>query len=177
MNEIHEECGVFGIVCGSTQEVAEPVYYGLYALQHRGQESCGIAVCDDGYLHCYKQAGLVGEALTPAVRAGLGQGNMAVGHVRYGTTGGSDVRNAQPIMVNHKNGRMALVHNGNLANAGPLRAKLEERGAIFHTASDSEIIAYLITQERLKSPCIEEAVRRAARRLRGACSPIVSSPT
>ena len=177
MNEIHEECGVFGIVCGSTQEVAEPVYYGLYALQHRGQESCGIAVCDDGYLHCYKQAGLVGEALTPAVRAGLGQGNMAVGHVRYGTTGGSDVRNAQPIMVNHKNGRMALVHNGNLANAGLLRAKLEERGAIFHTASDSEIIAYLITQERLKSPCIEEAVRRAACRLRGAYSLIVMSPT
>ena len=177
MNEIHEECGVFGIVCGSTQEVAEPVYYGLYALQHRGQESCGIAVCDDGYLHCYKQAGLVGEVFTPAVRAGLGQGNMAVGHVRYGTTGGSDVRNAQPIMVNHKNGRMALVHNGNLANAGPLRAKLEERGAIFHTASDSEIIAYLITQERLKSPCIEEAVRRAACRLRGAYSLIVMSPT
>ena len=177
MSGIHEECGVFGVVCGRRQNVADTVFYGLYALQHRGQESCGIAVNDDGYLRCYKQAGLVGEVLSPPVRAALGEGNMAVGHVRYGTTGGSDVRNAQPIMVNHKNGRMALVHHGNIANARQLRAELEERGAIFHTASDSEITAYLITRERLKSDCIEEAVRRAVRRLQGAYSLIVMSPT
>ena len=177
MSGIHEECGVFGVVCGRRQNVADTVFYGLYALQHRGQESCGIAVNDDGYLRCYKQAGLVGEVLSPPVRAALGEGNMAVGHVRYGTTGGSDVRNAQPIMVNHKNGRMALVHNGNIANARQLRAELEEKGAIFHTASDTEIIAYLITRERLKSDCIEEAVRRAVRRLQGAYSLIVMSPT
>ena len=177
MDEIHEECGIFGIACNSTQDVVSTTYYGLYALQHRGQESCGIAVNDDGYLRCYKQTGLVGEVFTPAVQASLGTGNMAVGHVRYGTTGGNDVRNAQPIMVNHKNGRMALVHNGNLANAGILRAELEERGAIFHSASDSEIIAYLITRERLKSSSIEEAIARACRRIKGAYSLIVMSPT
>lgn len=177
MDEIHEECGIFGIACNSTQDVVNTTYYGLYALQHRGQESCGIAVNDDGYLRCYKQTGLVGEVFTPAVQASLGTGNMAVGHVRYGTTGGNDVRNAQPIMVNHKNGRMALVHNGNLANAGILRAELEERGAIFHSASDSEIIAYLITRERLKSSSIEEAIARACRRIKGAYSLIVMSPT
>ena len=177
MDEIHEECGIFGIACNSTQDVVNTTYYGLYALQHRGQESCGIAVNDDGYLRCFKQTGLVGEVFTPAVQASLGTGNMAVGHVRYGTTGGNDVRNAQPIMVNHKNGRMALVHNGNLANAGILRAELEERGAIFHSASDSEIIAYLITRERLKSSSIEEAIARACRRIRGAYSLIVMSPT
>ena len=177
MDEIHEECGIFGIACNSTQDVVNTTYYGLYALQHRGQESCGIAVNDDGYLRCFKQTGLVGEVFTPAVQASLGTGNMAVGHVRYGTTGGNDVRNAQPIMVNHKNGRMALVHNGNLANAGVLRAELEERGAIFHSASDSEIIAYLITRERLKSSSIEEAIARTCRRIRGAYSLIVMSPT
>ena len=177
MDEIHEECGIFGIACNSTQGVVNTTYYGLYALQHRGQESCGIAVNDDGYLRCFKQTGLVGEVFTPAVQASLGTGNMAVGHVRYGTTGGNDVRNAQPIMVNHKNGRMALVHNGNLANAGVLRAELEERGAIFHSASDSEIIAYLITRERLKSSSIEEAIARTCRRIRGAYSLIVMSPT
>ena len=177
MDEIHEECGIFGIACNSTQDVVNTTYYGLYALQHRGQESCGIAVNDDGYLRCFKQTGLVGEVFTPAVQASLGTGNMAVGHVRYGTTGGNDVRNAQPIMVNHKNGRMALVHNGNLANAGVLRAELEERGAIFHSASDSEIIAYLITRERLKSSSIEEAIARACRRIKGAYSLIVMSPT
>ena len=174
---VHEECGIFGIACNSTQDVVNTTYYGLYALQHRGQESCGIAVNDDGYLRCFKQTGLVGEVFTPAVQASLGTGNMAVGHVRYGTTGGNDVRNAQPIMVNHKNGRMALVHNGNLANAGVLRAELEERGAIFHSASDSEIIAYLITRERLKSSSIEEAIARTCRRIRGAYSLIVMSPT
>ena len=177
MDEIHEECGIFGIACNSTQDVVNTTYYGLYALQHRGQESCGIAVNDDGYLRCYKQTGLVGEVFTPDAQASLGTGNMAVGHVRYGTTGGNDVRNAQPIMVNHKNGRMALVHNGNLANAGVLRAELEERGAIFHSASDSEIIAYLITRERLKSSSIEEAIARACRRIKGAYSLIVMSPT
>ena len=177
MSGIHEECGVFGVVCGSTQKVAERTFYGLYALQHRGQESCGIAVNDDGRLRCYKQAGLVSEVFTPPVLESLGAGNMAVGHVRYGTTGGSDARNAQPVMVNHKNGRMALVHNGNIANAWQLREELEDKGAIFHTASDTEVIACLITRERLRCGSIEEAVRRAALRLRGAYSLIVMSPS
>ena len=92
MDEIHEECGIFGIACNSTQDVVNTTYYGLYALQHRGQESCGIAVNDDGYLRCFKQTGLVGEVFTPAVQASLGTGNMAVGHVRYGTTGATPSR-------------------------------------------------------------------------------------
>lgn len=177
MDEIHEECGVFGIYCRERQDVVSQAYYGLYALQHRGQECCGIAVGDDGYLHCHKQAGLVSEVFTPGVRKEMGFGNMAVGHVRYGTTGANDPRNAQPIVVNHKKGKMALVHNGNLSNASILRSKLESKGAIFHTTSDSEVIAYLITKERLQSPSIEEAIERTIPHLRGAYSMIIMSPT
>ena len=177
MDEIHEECGVFGMFCNHTQDVVSQTYYGLYALQHRGQECCGIAVNDDGYLQCYKQVGLVSEVFTPSACQALGKGNMAVGHVRYGTTGANDPRNAQPIVVNHKKGKMALVHNGNLSNAAVLRSKLESKGAIFHTTSDSEAIAYLITKERLQCESIETAVERTIPHLRGAYSLIIMSPT
>ena len=155
---VHEECGVFGVMGTKRQSVAELVYYGLYALQHRGQESCGIVVNDDGDFFAYKDLGLVSEVFSKDTPGHFPQGNIAVGHVRYGTTGGNTRKNCQPIEVNHQKGKMALAHNGNLTNALKLRDRLELSGAIFHTTSDTETIAYVITRERLMTPSIEEAV-------------------
>ena len=114
---VHEECGVFGIISPRREAVAEIVYYGLYALQHRGQESCGIVVNDDGIFSSYKDLGLVNEVFSKDILSHLPEGTMAVGHVRYGTTGGNTRNNCQPIEVNHQKGKMALAHNGNLSNA------------------------------------------------------------
>ena len=158
---IHEECGVFGVFSETPFPAAQLCYYGLYALQHRGQESCGIVVNDDGLFFPYKELGLVGEAFTKERLAGFPDGGMAVAHTRYGTTGGTNRSNCQPIVVNHQKGRMALAHNGNLSNAAALRNALELSGAIFHSTSDTETIAYIITKERLGAPSIEEAVSRA----------------
>lgn len=134
---IHEECGVFGVMSARRENVAGIAYYGLYALQHRGQESCGIVVNDDGVFSSYKDLGLVSEVFSKDTLAHLSAGNMAVGHVRYGTTGGTTRNNCQPIEINHQKGKMALAHNGNLSNALALRDKLELSGAIFHTTSDT----------------------------------------
>ena len=178
MSGLHEECGVFGVICPEkARDAAAITYYGLYALQHRGQESCGIVVNDCGLFQHYKDVGLVGDVFTHSVLGGLGRGNMAVGHVRYGTTGGSGRVNAQPIVVNHRKGRMALAHNGNLVNSQELREKLEMEGSIFHTTSDTEVISYIITRERLRSASIEEAVSRAMDSIQGAYSLAVLSPS
>ncbi|WP_331654232.1 amidophosphoribosyltransferase [Anaerotignum sp. MB30-C6] len=175
MNEIHEECGVFGIIGKETATVAATTYYGLFALQHRGQESCGIVVNDDGVFRFHKDPGLVNDVFTPQVMASLGEGNMAIGHVRYGTTGNNDRSNAQPIVVNHIKGKLALAHNGNLVNSFELRQELEMQGSIFHTTSDTEVISYVITKERLNAPSIEEAVNRAMNRIQGAYSLVIMS--
>lgn len=164
---IGEECGVFGVTAPKICQVAETVYYGLYALQHRGQESCGIVVNDDGLFASHKDLGLVGEVFSREILARFPEGRMAVGHVRYGTTGATDRNNCQPIEVNHQKGRMALAHNGNLSNAFELRNELELAGAIFHTTSDTETIAYMVTRERLKAASIEEALCRAMYVLEG----------
>ena len=174
---IHEECGVFGVMSTKRENVAGIAYYGLYALQHRGQESCGIVVNDDGVFSSYKDLGLVSEVFSKDTLAHLSAGNMAVGHVRYGTTGGTTRNNCQPIEVNHQKGKMALAHNGNLSNALELRDKLELSGAIFHTTSDTETIAYVVTRERLVTPSIEEAVSKAMDSLEGAYSLILMSST
>ena len=174
---IHEECGVFGVMSTKRENVAGIAYYGLYALQHRGQESCGIVVNDDGMFSSYKDLGLVSEVFSKDTLAHLSAGNMAVGHVRYGTTGGTTRNNCQPIEVNHQKGKMALAHNGNLSNALELRDKLELSGAIFHTTSDTETIAYVVTRERLVTPSIEEAVSNAMYSLEGAYSLILMSST
>ena len=174
---IHEECGVFGLYSESRRELAHQVYYGLYSLQHRGQESAGIAVCDDGVIKYHKDKGLVSEVFTSEVLSSLPEGNIAVGHVRYSTTGGNRVRNAQPIVVNHQKGRMAIAHNGNLSNAAALRTDLELSGAIFHTTSDTEIIAYIITRKRLRLPSIEDAVSAAMEEIEGAYSLVIMSPS
>ena len=173
---IHEECGVFGVFSREQTEVATLAYYGLYALQHRGQEACGIAVNDDGVISSYKDLGLVGDVFDSNNLKKLPKGNMAVGHVRYSTTGGSDRKNCQPIEVNHQKGKMALAHNGNLSNSYELKNKLELDGAIFHTTSDTEIIAYIITRQRLGSKSIEEAIDKTMNIIDGAYSLCVMSP-
>lgn len=174
---VHEECGVFGVMGTKKGNVAGIVYYGLYALQHRGQESCGIVVNDDGVFSSYKDLGLVSEVFSKDTFTHFPMGNMAVGHVRYGTTGGNTRNNCQPVEVNHQKGKMALAHNGNLSNALELRDKLELSGAIFHTTSDTETIAYVITRERLMTPSIEEAVSNTMNLLEGAYSLVMISST
>ena len=176
MSSLREECGVFGVYCNEPYDVARMTYYGLFALQHRGQESCGIVVNDDGLFNYYRDAGLVNEVFTPQKIDELGMGNMAVGHVRYSTTGTSKRSNAQPLVVNHIKGRMALAHNGNLTNSYELRQELELKGSIFHTTTDTEVISYIVTEERLKAPTIEEAVSRAMDRIKGAYSLVIMSP-
>ena len=175
--EIHEECGVFGVYSNDGLNVVSAAYYGLFALQHRGQESCGIAVSNDGVISCHRDIGLVNDVFTEDKLEALGEGNMAIGHVRYSTTGMQSRSNAQPLVVNHIKGRMALAHNGNLVNAGELREELELQGSIFHTTSDTEVIAYVITKQRINSPSIEEAVNRAVKILKGAYSLVIMSPS
>ena len=174
---LHEECGVFGVYTENTTDVASLAYYALYALQHRGQESAGIVVNDDGLFTTYRDVGLVNEVFSSGRLAALGQGNIAVGHVRYGTTGSDNKRNVQPIVVNHHKGRMALAHNGNLTNSLELRDELESKGSIFQTTSDTEVISYIIVQERLTHASIEEAVSAAMDRIQGAYSLVISSPS
>ena len=159
--------------------VASSVYYGLLALQHRGQESCGIAVSDTdgpkGKVLSSKDMGLLNEAFTPEILEKL-KGDIGVGHVRYSTAGSSTRENAQPLVLNYVKGTLGLAHNGNLINAPELRRELEYTGAIFQTTIDSEVIAYHIARERLNSKTVEEAVGRAMKKLKGAYSLIVMSP-
>lgn len=176
MSNLHEECGVFGIWSPKECDVAYDTYYGLYSLQHRGQESCGIVVNNDGVFNLHKDIGLVSTVFSTDVLSGLGRGSMAIGHTRYGTTGGNGVLNAQPIVVNHIKGHMALAHNGNLVNSYELRRELEMQGSIFHMTSDTEVISYIIIKERITAPSIEEAVNRAMHRLKGAYSLVILSP-
>ena len=177
MKKVREECGIFGIFSLETKDVSSPVYYGLHALQHRGQEGCGIVVADDGVLRSYKDLGLVNEVFTQPVLNTLGQGNMAIGHVRYGKSDSNDRNNCQPMVVNHIKGRMAIALNGCLTNAYELRKSLEMEGCIFHTSSDTEVISYIITKERLSVGTIEEAVKNAVAKLKGAFTLLIMSPT
>jgi amidophosphoribosyltransferase len=173
---LHEECGVFGIRTPTRQNVAASAYYALYALQHRGQESCGIAVNNSGVIHCHRDLGLVPEVFTKEALEALGPGTMAVGHTRYSTTGAPSPVNAQPLLVRHIKGPMALAHNGNISNAARIKRELEMTGAIFHTTNDSEVISYCITRARLHAPSIEKAVEMAMEQLEGAYSLIIMSP-
>lgn len=178
-DKLGEECGVFGIYDFDGGDVASTIYYGLFALQHRGQESCGIAVSDTagpkGRVLSAKEMGLLNENFTPEVLNKL-KGDIGVGHVRYSTAGSSTRENAQPLVLNYVKGTLGLAHNGNLINAAELRRELEYTGAIFQTTIDSEVIAYHIARERLNSKTVEEAVRRAMHKIEGAYSLIVMSP-
>lgn len=175
---LHEECGVFGIYDFDGGDVASSVYYGLLALQHRGQESCGIAVGDtDGprKVVTHKGMGLVNEVFTSEILEGM-HGDIGIGHTRYSTAGSSTRENAQPLVLNYIKGTLAVAHNGNLINAPKLRRELEYTGAIFQTTIDSEVIAYHIARERVNSKTVEEAVSRAMQKLEGAYSLVVMSP-
>lgn len=178
-DHIKEECGVFGMYDFDGNDVATSIYYGLFALQHRGQESCGIAVSETngpkGKVSTYKDMGLLNEAFTPDTLSSL-KGDIGVGHVRYSTAGSSTRENAQPLVLNYVKGTLGLAHNGNLINAPELRRELEYTGAIFQTTIDSEVIAYHIARERLNSKTVEEAVGRAMKKIKGAYSLIVMSP-
>ena len=173
-----EECGVFGAYDMDGHDVAASIYYGLFALQHRGQESCGIAVTDTaGKRKVLSRKGLghVNDVFDEKVLSEL-KGNLGVGHVRYSTAGGTRVENAQPLVINYVKGTLAIAHNGNLVNAIELRKELEYTGAIFQTTIDSEVIAYHIARERLEAATAEEAVRLAMKKIKGAYALVVSSP-
>lgn len=178
-DKLKEECGVFGIYDLDGGDVASSIYYGLFALQHRGQESCGIAVSDTqgpkGKVLSHKGMGLVNEVFTTEDLEKL-HGDIGVGHVRYSTAGASSRENAQPLVLNYIKGTLALAHNGNLINANDLRRELEYSGAIFQTTIDTEVIAYHIARERVNTPSAEAAVANAMRKIKGAYSLIVMSP-
>ena len=174
-DELHEECGVFGVYNVDGEDVAGLVYYGLFALQHRGQESCGIAVSENRDIRYYKNMGLVNEVFTEENLDKL-HGDIAIGHVRYSTAGRSVRANAQPLVTKYVKGTLAIAHNGNLVNAVDLREELEKNGAIFQTTIDSEVIAYLVARERVTSKSVEEAVAKAMKFISGAYSLLVMSP-
>lgn len=178
-NSLHEECGVFGIYDKSGEnDLVAASYAALYSLQHRGQESCGIAVNVDGVISGHKDTGLVNEVFTPEVMDRMPKGaKMATGHVRYATSGSKRRENAQPIVIRHLKGGLALCHNGNLTNAGELRRRLEYNGAIFYGTADTEVIGYLVTQARLRTPSIETAIDQVMYEIQGAYSLVVMSPT
>lgn len=178
-DKLREECGVFGIYDLDGGDVASTIYYGLFALQHRGQESCGIAVSDTGgpkgKVSAYKGMGLCNEVFETEHLEQM-HGNIGVGHVRYSTAGSSTRENAQPLVLNYVKGTLGLAHNGNLVNAPQLRRELEYTGAIFQTTIDSEVIAYHIARARINTHDVESAVAAAMAKLEGAYSLVIMSP-
>jgi len=174
---IREECGVFGIYGDAASDALTHTYLALYALQHRGQESCGIAVNDDGVISYYRDVGLVPEVFTSERLQQLGSGQMAVGHVRHAYDGVNTRTNAQPLVVRHVKGTLAIAHNGNITNAAQLKETLEMQGAIFHTTTNTEVMGHIIIKERLESNSIEEALEKTMSRVTGAYSLVIMSPS
>lgn len=174
-DDLHEECGVFGLYNRDDLDTAQLVYYGLFGLQHRGQESCGIAINNDNHITCHKDLGMVSQVFTPELLHKM-TGHAAIGHVRYSTTGGCTRENAQPFAVQYVKGTLTIAHNGNISNAAQLRKELQQSGAVFQTTSDTEIIAFLIARERLHTPSVEAAVAKVVPQLQGAFSLLVMSP-
>ncbi len=178
-DELHEECGVFGAYDLDGNDIGTSIYYGLSALQHRGQESCGIAVGNTsgpkGVIKSVRDMGLVNEVFNKDRLDAL-KGNIGVGHVRYSTAGASVRENTQPLVINYIKGTLGLAHNGNLVNAPELREELARTGAIFQTTIDTEVIAYLIARERLNAESVEGAVKKAMEKIKGAYSLVIMSP-
>lgn len=179
MAEIKEECGVFGIYDLDGENVVPSIYYGLTSLQHRGQESCGLAVSRTagkrGNVQFYKDLGLVSEVLREDTVRSM-EGDIGIGHVRYSTTGASVAENAQPLVLSYVKGTLALAHNGNLINTPQLKWELIQNGAVFHTTTDSEVIAFHIARERVHSRTVEEAVLKTAQKIRGGYGLVIMSP-
>lgn len=176
-DKVHEECGVFGIAAPPGKDIAaaHEAYVALFALQHRGQEAAGIAVNNRGVIHCHKDVGLVSQVFGQQILDDM-PGSMAIGHVRYSTTGKQSRENAQPIAITHVKGNLAVAHNGNLVNAGALRRRIELAGGIFRSSNDTEVLVYTIVNERLKCGSIEEAVKNTMGIIEGAYSLVVMSP-
>ena len=178
-DKLHEECGVFGMFNPNGENVAPYIFYGLSSLQHRGQESCGIAVSDTlgpkGNIDVHKGMGLVNEVFKENLAGSL-KGNLGVGHVRYSTTGEPSLNNAQPLVLNYIKGTLALAHNGNLINTDELKCELAMNGAIFQTTTDSEVIAYYIARERVRTSTVEEAILKTAKKIKGAYGLVIASP-
>lgn len=178
-DKLKEECGVFGIIDFAGGEVTRNIYYGLNALQHRGQESAGMAVSEmsgpKGNISHHKGMGLVSEVFHEDILKNI-KGDIGIGHVRYSTTGASSLSNAQPFVLNYLKGSLALVHNGNVTNSDAMRTELENEGSVFQGTSDSEVIAYKIVKQRMKSDSIESAVKQVASELKGGYAIIVMSP-
>lgn len=176
---LKEACGVVGIYDIDGSDVSEYIYYSLLALQHRGQESCGIAVSNTNNknhnISSYKDMGLVNQVFNKEIISNL-NGNLGIGHVRYSTTGDSVKENAQPLVLNYIKGTLAVAHNGNLINTDELKLKLQRTGAIFHTTIDSEVIAYYIAKERVRTNSIEESISKTMKKIKGAYSLVVMSP-
>lgn len=179
MDHVQEECGVFGVWSAEAIQASKWIFYGLTALQHRGQESAGMAVCDTkgpiGNIAAHRGMGLVSEVFHADLLDKL-RGNIGIGHVRYSTTGASCVENAQPIFLNYAKGTLALAHNGNITNAKEMRDELQREGAVFSGTTDSEVIAYRIAKERMVSASIEEAAGKVALMLKGGFALLVMSP-
>lgn len=178
MDKLKEECGVFGAYAFDGENVAHYIYHGLSALQHRGQESTGIAVCDTNgpvNISQHKDMGLVSEVFHKNILESL-KGNLGIGHVRYSTTGSSTVENAQPLVTNYLKGTLALAHNGNLINTAELRDELQRCGTIFHTTTDSEVIACMVAKERAICSNIEDSIYNTALHLKGGFALVVTSP-
>lgn len=164
-DKLKEECGVLGIYSPGNELLAQMMGFGLVALQHRGQESAGIATSNKGSMNYYKDMGLVQDVFNNKILERL-QGDVSIGHVRYSTTGESYVSNAQPLVVNYKGGSIALAHNGNLVNAGKIRDVLEDEGSIFQTSIDSEVIANLIARKYSKG--FKQAIMETVSEIKGA---------
>lgn len=174
--KLKEECGIFGVYDKAGNiDVARMTYYALYALQHRGQESAGIAVNDKGVILHHKDMGLVPEVFNDVVLDHL-KGRIAIGHVRYSTTGASMRENAQPMVVKYKIGQLALAHNGNLVNAAEIRNSMEESGAIFQSTNDTEVIANLISRYRVASENIEETLVKVMGDIKGSYAVVIVTP-
>lgn len=172
-DKFHDECGVIGISSPGAQNIAKDVYFGLHSLQHRGQESAGIASNMYGNINYYKDMGLVQEVFDDNIIKTL-PGDICIGHVRYSTAGESHVTNAQPLVVYSKMGSLALAHNGNLTNAKKLRDQMQDYGYIFQTAIDSEIIAALIARF-LKDGSVEEAISKASGMIEGGFALVITT--
>ena len=179
MSGVKEECGVFGIYDLDGGNIAPSIYYGLTSLQHRGQESCGMAVSrtdgERGNVQFHKDLGLVSEVLRKDVVHNM-NGDIGIGHVRYSTTGESVAENAQPLVLSYIKGSLALAHNGNLVNTEALKWELIQTGAIFHTTTYSEFIAIHIARERVHSATVEEAVHKTVEKIRGGYALVIMSP-
>jgi amidophosphoribosyltransferase len=175
---MQEKCGIFGIYSNDYKaDVASQAYFALYALQHRGQESCGIAVCNDGVMQHHNDIGLVRDVFSRDTLKKLGNGNMSIGHVRYSPNDQKSRSNAQPLVVRHIKGAMAIAHNGSITNAVTLREELQKLGVVFHTTCDTEIIINIVTRERIHTDTIEDAIDQAMKKIKGAYSLVIMSPS